>query len=301
MSSGSDRRRSGGSRRRRVALAGLLLAGAGAVVVAGVARDRQAAPAPLRVCADPNNLPFSDSARRGFENELAGLVAADLGLAVEYTWHPQRRGFVRQTLRAGRCDVVMGVPTSFELAATTVPYYRSTYVFVQRDGAVPVVRTLDDPALRALRVGVHVVGDDYANTPGAAALARRGIIENIRGYSIYGDYDRPHPPSRLIEAVAAGEIDLAIAWGPLAGYFAPRQPVPLRLTPVSPQIDPPFTPFVFDIAMGVRRGDDTLRLRLDAVIEERRPEIEALLRRYGVPLVPTGGRRLANARPEDAS
>ena len=255
----------------------------------------------LRVCADPNNLPFSNRAGEGFENALAELVAEELGMEVAYTWQPQRRGFIRTTLRAELCDVVMGIPSSFELARPTNPYYRSTYVFVQRADADHPVETMDDPALRTLRVGVPVVGDDYANTPGAAALARRGIIENVKGYSVYGDYDEPHPPSRLVEAVAAGEIDVAIAWGPLAGYFATRQPVDLRLTPVSPQIDPPFTPFVFDIAMGVRRGDDALRVRLDEVIEARRPEIRSLLERYGVPLIATAADRRAARRQEAGS
>lgn len=263
--------------------------GLGAVLAAACALAlAKPAPGQLRVCADPNNLPFSNRAGEGFENELAALLAEDMGLEVAYTWQPQRRGFIRTTLNAGLCDVVMGVPSTFELALTTAPYYRSTYVFVQRSDAAHRVASMDDPALRTLRVGVPVVGDDYSSTPGAAALGRRGIIENVRGFSVYGDYDEPHPPSRLIEAVSAGEIDVAIAWGPLAGYFASRQDAPLRLTPVSPQIDLPFTLFVFDMAMGVRRGDDSLRVRLDRFIETRDGEIRALLERYGVPLLPSG-------------
>lgn len=262
-----------------------------ALAIWGASLARGSQPPPLRVCADPNNLPFSNEAEEGFENALAELVADDLGMQVAYTWQPQRRGFIRTTLRAELCDVVMGVPSSFELAQPTNPYYRSTYVFVQRADAPHVIESMDDPALRELRVGVPVVGDDYSNTPGATALARRGIIENVRGYSVYGNYDEPHPPARLVEAVAAGDVDVAIAWGPLAGYFATRQPVELRLTPVSPQIDPPFTPFVFDIAMAVRRGDDSLRARLDEVIDARRAEIRSLLAQYGVPLLRTGADR----------
>jgi mxaJ protein len=275
-------------------LIALAVVAAGSAAV-GVSIARGSGRPALRVCADPNNLPFSNEAQQGFENELAELVARELGMRVAYTWQPQRRGFIRTTLRAGECDVVMGVPSSFELALATNPYYRSTYVFVQRADAPPLA-SMDDPALRTLRVGVPVVGDDYANTPGAAALARRGMIENVKGYSVYGNYDEPHPPSRLVEAVAAGEIDVAIAWGPLAGYFATRQDVPLRLTPVKPQIDPPFTPFVFDMSMAVRRGDDSLRVRLDEVIETRRPEIRALLERYGVPLLRTSADRRADLR-----
>ena len=249
---------------------------------------RPAAPTePLRVCADPNNMPFSNRAEEGFENRIAEVVADELGREVQYTWFPQRRGFIRNTLRAGECDVVISIPSSFELALPTAPYYRSTYVFVYPKAAEFELRHLDDAVLRDLRVGVHMVGDDYSNTPGAAALGRRGLIRNIAGYSIYGDYSKPHPPSNLIEAVAKGEVDAAIAWGPLAGYFAPRQPVPLEIVPVSPQIDPPFTPFVFDISMGVRRGADTLRVTLERVLEERAPEIRSILQEYGVPLVET--------------
>lgn len=240
----------------------------------------------LAVCADPNNMPFSNDKLEGFENKLADLVAHDLGLPVRYTWLPQRRGFVRNTLKAHRCDVIMGVPSSFELARPTEPYYRSTYVFVYRKDRHLNLRSFDDPRLRQLRIGVHVIGDDYANVPPAAALAQRHIIRNVVGYSIYGDYSQPNPPARLIDAVAHGDIDVAIAWGPLAGYFAQRAAVPLEVVPVSPQVDVPFLPFVFDIAMAVRRGDDTLRVRLDGVLERRREEIQRLLENFGIPLLP---------------
>ena len=288
------------SRSEKLWVAGVLLAlTAGALALGAARQTAQAAALPaLRVCADPNNLPFSNRAEEGFENELAELIAEELGHRVEYTWRPQRRGFIRTTLRAGECDVVMGVPATFELALTTNPYYRSTYVFVQRADVENPVTHMDDPALRTLRVGVPVVGDDYSNTPGASALARRGIIENVKGYSVYGNYNEPHPPSRIVEAVAAGEIDVAIAWGPMAGYFADRQDVPLRVTPVSPQIDPPFTPFVFDMSMAVRRGEDSLRVRLEEAMEARTPEIRALLERYHVPLVLTGAQRAAAMREE---
>jgi mxaJ protein len=215
-------------------------------------------------------------------------MARDLGAQVEYTWWPQRRGFIRNTLRAGRCDVVLGVPAAFELAQTTRPYYRSTYVFVTRAGRGPRIVSLDDAALRRVRVGIHVIGDDYANTPAAEALAKRGIVRNVVGYSIYGDYSKPDPPADLVRAVANGAVDVAIVWGPLAGYFAKRSSVPLELVPVSPQVDLPFLPFAFDISMGVRRGDTTTFTLIDRELKRRRAEIGKILEEYGVPLV---GRR----------
>jgi ABC-type amino acid transport substrate-binding protein len=180
----------------------------------------------------------------------------------------------------------MGVPAGYELARPTEPYYRSTYVFVSRRDRHLNLHSFDDPRLKRLRIGVHVIGDDYANVPPAAALAKRHIVRNVIGYSIYGDYSQPDPPARLIDAVARGDVDVAVAWGPLAGYFARREPVPLDVVPVSPQIDLPFLPFVFDISMAVRRGDDSLRARLDAVLERRQREIQQLLESYGVPLLP---------------
>jgi mxaJ protein len=252
----------------------------------------------LRVCADPNNLPFSNERGEGFENKIAELLAAELNERLEYTWWAQRRGFFRSTLRAGACDVVVGVPSSFELAATTAPYYRSTYVFVYRKGGGLSVRSFDDAVLREVKVGVQLVGDDGANTPPAHALAARGVIGNVRGYTLYGDYKVPNPPARIIEAVAKGEVDVAVAWGPLAGYFARRQRTPLEVVPVSPQLDLPFLPFVYDISMGVRRGDDDLRQQLDSFLDRRRPEIERILDEYRVPRVKGDeGRESGQYRP----
>jgi mxaJ protein len=250
----------------------------------------------LRICADPNNLPFSNERREGFENKLAELVARELRASVVYTWWAQRRGFVRNTLNAGTCDVVMGVPMSFEPALATRPYYRSTYVFVVRRDSKVRVASFDDPVLRTLRVGVQLVGDDGANTPPAHALARRGIIANVRGYSVYGDYRKPNPPARIVDAVAAGEVDVAVVWGPLAGYFAPRQKVALEITPVSPQIDLPFLPFVFDISMGVRRGNDALRAELDGVLRRKRAAIDSILAAYHVPRTDRRAPRAVAAR-----
>jgi mxaJ protein len=147
------------------------------------------------------------------------------------------------------------------------------------------VKSLDDPILRRLKIGVQVVGDDYANTPPVHALSRRGIVDKIVGFRVVGDYSQANPPARIIDAVAAGEIDIAVAWGPLAGYFAKRSPVPLVLTPVLPAFDPPGLRFVFDISLAVRRDEQALERELDQILEKRKPGIDSILTEYGVPRV----------------
>ena len=247
------------------------------LLIAGGAQARE-----LRVCADPNNLPFSNDRLEGFENKLVAIVAQELQAEPTYTWWAQRRGFVRNTLKADVCDLVPGIASNMEMLRTTAPLYRSTYVFVTRADA-PNLESLNDPALRELRIGVQMIGNDASNTPPAHALARRGITQNVRGFSVYGDYREPNPPARIIEAVAQGTIDVAIVWGPLAGYFAPKQTIALRLAPVKPQIDGPKLPMVFDISMGVRKEDTALRADLETALERRRAEIDAVLAEYGVP------------------
>lgn len=244
---------------------------------------------PLRVCADPNNLPFSNSQQEGFENALARLLASDLHRRLEYTWWPQRRGFVRNTIAAGRCDLVLGVPAHYDPVLTTRPYYRSTYVFIAQQQRHLALSSFDDPRLRTLRIGVQLVGDDFANTPPAHALSARGLIGNIVGYSVFGDYSRPNPPARIVDAVVAGDVDAAVVWGPLAGFFARQSAVPLDIHPVTQTraLTPAAIPFAFDISMGVRRGNTALKERLDRFIETRRVEIDALLSSYGIPVAPT--------------
>jgi mxaJ protein len=239
----------------------------------------------LRVCADPNNLPYSNEKQQGFENAIASLIARDLNARVAYTWWPQRRGFVRQTLRHGDCDVIIGIPSNFDQALPTQSYYRSTYVFVSRTDRHLGITSFDDPRLKKLKVGVQMIGNDHVNSPPAHALAKRGIIDNVAGYTVYGDYRSQEPGRDIVDAVANGVVDVAVVWGPQAGYFARQEKVALDIVPVSPQIDLPFLPFVFDISMGVRRGDNALRDQLDQEIEKRRPDIERILDQYGVPRV----------------
>ena len=254
-------------------------------LIASPACTGRAAHPPLRVCADPNNLPFSNRDGQGFENRIAELIAADRHTAVEYTWWAQRRGFVRNTLGAGACDVVMGVPRGFELTRTTRPYYRSSYVFVSKAARHLGLQSLDDPRLRDLRIGVQMIGDDFNNSPPAHALANRGIVRNVVGYSVYGDYSQPSPLSDIVAAVDRGDVDAAMVWGPAAGYFAKSSRAGLTLTPVSPRRDSAALPFVFEISMGVRRNDAALAASLDEFLVRRRADVEAILDRYGVPRV----------------
>jgi mxaJ protein len=269
------------SSRAGIALGALALAW---LTVAPVLADAADAP-DFRVCADPNNLPFSNNEGVGFENKLAELIAQDLGQHVVYTWWAQRRGFIRNTLKAGSCDVVMGVPAKLDMVETTRPYYRSTYVFVSRADRRYDLTSIKDPRLRKLSIGVQLIGDDGYNTPPAHALGEQGIITNLVGYTVYGDYRRSSPPARIVEAVAQGEVDIAAVWGPLAGYFAKRSEVPLTLTSMGDT--GAFKPlvFTFDIAIGVRKGDHARRQAIDDALARHQSEIRQLLQSYQVPLV----------------
>lgn len=283
----------------RARLAPLLLLGAVTLLLSCSTSDPRQVARVLRVCADPNNLPYSNQAQEGFENELASMVARELDARVEYTWWAQRRGYVRNTLRSQSCDVLMGMPASVELAMPTRPYYRSSYVFVMREGAGSMPESLDDPLLRELTVGVQIIGDDYSNAPPAHALANRGIVRNVRGYSVYGDYTEPNPPSRIMRAVSEGDVDVAIVWGPLAGYFAREHDAPLRISAVSPEVDLPFLPMVFDMSIGVRWEDGLFRDELDEVLNRLQPDIDDLLDRYGIPRFVNGELQLAGSAALD--
>jgi mxaJ protein len=240
----------------------------------------------LRVCADPNNLPFSNEKGEGYENKLAERIARDLGAPLSYTWRPQRRGFARTTLNAGLCDIIMGVPEDYGPARATKPYFRSTYVFVYRTDRHYALKAITDTALRHLTIGVHLVGDDGNNPPPAHALAALGIIGNLRGYSLFGDYSKPNPPSLLIQDVAAGKVDVAIVWGPLAGYFAKHSKVPLTVVPVDATGDQSGQVWTYSIALAVRRRDTGLADALDRILVADRAAIRRILDTYGVPLLP---------------
>jgi mxaJ protein len=249
----------------------------------------------LRVTSDPNNLPFSNDKREGFENKIAELIAKELGADLQYSWRAQRRGFFRETLKENRADLVVGVPAHFDMALTTAPYYRSSYVFVYRKDRNLRLHSLDDPALHQLKIGVQMIGNDETNTPPAHALAHRGIVDNVVGYTLYGDYRDPNPPARIVDAVVRGDIDVAVVWGPLAGYFAKQAPVSLEVVPVSPPADPNL-PFTFSIAIGVRKGDKPLHDEIDAILQRKSKAIDAILDEYGVPRVPEPPKQIATAK-----
>lgn len=239
----------------------------------------------ITACADPNNLPFSNKAGEGFENKLAELIAADLRAHLKYIWWAQRRGYVRNTLNEKKCDFWPGIASNVEMVATSRPYYRSTYMFVTRRDANLAGLSLDDRRLKRLRIGVQMIGDDASNTPPAHALASRGIVGNVRGYMLYGDYARPDPPAEVVRAVERGDVDLALVWGPLAGFFAAKSPVPLRLEPVTPWFADNQWPMQFDVSVGVRKDDQQLLKDIDRVLAARSGEVRRLLADYHVPVV----------------
>jgi len=235
----------------------------------------------LRVCADPENLPSSTKSGEGFDNKIAALLAKELGDSLAYVWWPQRRGFIRNTLRARECDVVLGLPVGYDPVLSTKPYYRSTYYLVYPTGRQSLT-SLDDSVLKRLRIGVNLIGDDYAHTPPVHALLARGISANVAGFSTF--YGEEHHPDEIITALARGDIDVAIAWGPVAGYFAKRAAIPLTLVPL-PDDKVSGLPFVFDIGIGVRRSDRDLKARLDEIVARLRPAIAGILDEYHVPTV----------------
>lgn len=232
----------------------------------------------LRVCADPDSLPFSDIRGHGFENELARMLAKSMGEDLQFVWQRMGRGFVREFIETGKCDLVVGIPSAFRALLTTEPYYRSSYVFLTAQSKKFRPASLDDPDLKKFRIGVAALQEDY--TPPAAALARRGLQSQIVGIYSVGSHSMD-----IAKAVSRGDVDMAIVWGPIAGYAAKRSPKTFSLALVQPETDGAM-PFTFAIAMGVRKGDRELQSKVNAFIDAHRAVIAKLLDSYGVPQLP---------------
>jgi mxaJ protein len=232
----------------------------------------------LKVCADPDNLPYSNKAQLGFENHLAHIIAGGLKQDIAFVWARPRRGFVRERMNKGECDVLISVPAGFHGLFTTTPYVRSSYVFVSRADRHLDLSSFDDPRLKKMKIGVQVLDDEYA--PPAQALGRRGMLTNIVGYQAF---DKVR--GQIVSDVAQGKIDTAVVWGPLAGYYARRSHIKLQLTPVEPEHDG-LIPFAYDLAVGLKRARPDLLPRINQVLEREHDHIAALLNSYGVPQLP---------------
>jgi mxaJ protein len=241
-------------------------------------------PGVIRVCADPDNMPLSNQKGEGFEQKIAELVAREWNAKIEYAWWPVRRGFFSRALNGRYCDIAIEAPAEFDMAGVTRPYFRSGYVFVTRKDRGLDIKSLADPRLKKLKIGVNILNSDAENTPPAMALSRYGVVGNLVGFpTFYTDTVRPED---IVQAVAKKEIDVAIAWGPLAGYFAKKSSVPLTLQPLAERDSLTDFPFRFSIAMGVRRRDRVLRDSLQNVLDRKGPEIQAILKQYNVPMFP---------------
>jgi len=254
---------------------------------APLAAQRPSLPQPgvLRVCADPDNMPLSNEKGEGFENKIAELIAKEWKSELRYAWWPVRRGFFARALNGRYCDIAIEAPGGLDIAAVTKPYYRSGYFFVSRkDHNLADMTSLDDPRLKKLMIGIHLLNSDAENAPPAMALSRHGVVGNLKGYNtFYSDINRPEA---IVDAVANKEVDVAIVWGPLAGYFVKQSKVPLVMVPLAERDSLVDYPFRFNIAMGVRRRDRELRDSLNTVLAKRAPEIQAILDQYAVPHFP---------------
>ncbi len=255
------------------ALIALLAAGSGVEAQTSEAVDRSA----LRVCADPANLPFSNRAEEGFENKIADLLAEDLGVPVRYTWFPQTTGFVRNTLDARRCDLVIGISLGFELLQNSNPYYRSSYALVYRSDSGLAIESLTDPALKDLRLGV------VARTPPGTIMARQGLLGNTRPYHLMTDTRFNKPGKKMVKDVVAGEIDVGVLWGPIAGYYASKHDAPPTIVPMVGK--PGETRLDFRITMGLRFNEPDWKHQINDLIAKKQVEINAILMDYGVPLI----------------
>jgi quinoprotein dehydrogenase-associated probable ABC transporter substrate-binding protein len=232
----------------------------------------------LRVCADPANMPFSNDKGEGFENKIAELVAAELKIPVEYTWFPQATGFIRQTLFAKRCDVVIGYAQGDELVLNTNHYYRSTYALVYRaGGGLDGVDSLSDPRLKGRRIGVT------AGTPPGNVMARLGLIELAKPYPLMVDRRYDSPGERMISDIRSGDIDAGVLWGPIGGYFAARGGDKLSVVPLLKEVGAPR--MAYRITFGVRNQEDDWKRQLNVVLARRQGDIDAVLLEFGVPVL----------------
>lgn len=283
---------------RRVAtLAGLGLVGI--VLPARAQRPAPLDPEKIRVCADPDNMPSSNDKLEGYENKLATLISQELKAKLEYVWYPTRRGYFR-ILNGMYCDLAMEVPAGLDMAGTTKPYFRSGYVFVTRKGSgLEDIKNLADPRLKKLKIGVNIYTSDAENSPPAMALSHYGVVGNLTGYSTF--FDENNRPEDIINAVAKKDVDLAIAWGPLAGYYAKQTTVPLVLTALPAQDSLSEFPFQYNIGIAVRRKDKEFRDSLEAVLARRQPDVQAILKEYAVPMLPIEQAREAEKGEAKAS
>jgi quinoprotein dehydrogenase-associated probable ABC transporter substrate-binding protein len=231
----------------------------------------------LKVCADPNNLPFSDEKKEGFENKIAELMGTELGLKVDYTWFPQVIGFVHNTLRAHLCDLVMGTVAGDEIMQTTNPYYFTTYVMFYRSDKGHTLAGAEDPHLASLRLGV------VAGTPPSDLLVRHELMSHTRPYALTVDTRSESPTHEMVQDVVDGAIDVGFLWGPIAGYYRKLNDLPLTLVPLKDE--PGAARMEYHIAMGVRANEAEWRRRINAAILKRQPEITTTLRQFGVPLL----------------
>jgi quinoprotein dehydrogenase-associated probable ABC transporter substrate-binding protein len=231
----------------------------------------------LKVCADPSNLPFSDEKKEGFENKIAELMGGELGLKVDYAWFPQVIGFVRNTLRAHLCDLVMGTVAGDEIMQTTNPYYFTTYVMFYRSDKNLAVGGAQDARLTGLRLGV------VAGTPPADLLVRHELMPHTKPYALTVDTRAESPTHQMVQDVIDGTIDVGFLWGPIAGYFRKQDDLPLTLVPLKDE--PGAARMEYHIAMGVRANEAEWRRRINAAILKRQGDITAILRDYGVPLL----------------
>jgi len=242
-------------------------------------------PKVLRVCADPRDLPFSNEAGEGFENKIAELLAQKLGKTLAYEFYPGATGFVRNTLNAHRCDVIMGMPQGDDIVQGTNPYYRTTYSLVSRQGSgLENVDSLEDPLLQNKRIGI------VAGTPPATNLAVNGLLGNIKSYPLVVDTRVDAPTSTMMNDLEGDSIDIAILWGPIAGYLAKNAKIPVKVTPLVKETSG--QRMIYRIGMGVRHSDQEWKRLLNKLIAENQAEITHILTTYGVPLLDENNARL---------